>query len=35
MITTAAHSQLNNRFIELNESCHEQINVDAAWCWKD
>ncbi|MDB4071237.1 hypothetical protein N9512_02110 [Amylibacter sp.] len=33
MTATEAHTQLGNRFIELSERCHKQINSDAVgWC---
>ena len=32
---TEAHIQLGNRFIELSERCHKQINADAVGWWKD
>ena len=35
MTATEAHSQLGNRFIELSERCHTQINTDAVGWWKD
>ena len=30
-----AHAQLGNRFIEMSEQCHKQINADAVGWWKD
>lgn len=35
MTATEAHTQLGNRFIELSECCHKQINTDAVRWWKD
>ena len=35
MTATEAHTQLGNRFIELSERCHKQINADAVGWWKD
>ena len=35
MTVTEAHTQLGNRFIELSEHCHKQINSDAVGWWKD
>ena len=35
MTTTEAYTQLGNRFIELSDRCHKQINVDAVGWWKD
>jgi hypothetical protein len=35
MTDTEAHAQLGNRFIELSERCHKQINADAVGWWKD
>jgi len=35
MTATEAHTQLGNRFIELSERCHKQINSDAVGWWKD
>ena len=35
MTATERHTQLGNRFIELSERCHKQINVDAVGWWKD
>ena len=35
MMATEAHTQLGNRFIELSERCHKQINSDAVGWWKD
>jgi hypothetical protein len=29
MTATVAHTQFGNRFIELSERCHKQINADA------
>jgi len=35
MTATEAHTQLGDRFIELSERCHKQINADAVGWWKD
>jgi len=35
MTATEAQTQLGNRFIELSERCHKQINTDAVGWWKD
>jgi len=35
MTATEAHMQLGNRFIEMSEQCHKQINADAVGWWKD
>jgi len=35
MTATEAQTQLGNRFIELSERCHKQINADAVGWWKD
>ena len=35
MTATEQHTQLGNRFIELSEQCHKQINSDAVGWWKD
>jgi hypothetical protein len=35
MTDTEAHTQLGNRFIELSERCHKQINADAVGWWKN
>ena len=35
MTATEAHTQLGNRFIELSERCHKQINADAVGWWKE
>ena len=35
MTATEAHTQLGNRFIELSERCHKQINADAVGWWKN
>ena len=35
MTVTERHTQLGNRFIEINERCHKQINADAVGWWKD
>ena len=35
MTATEALTQLGNRFIELSERCHKQINADAVGWWKD
>ena len=35
MTATEQHTQLGNRFIELSERCHKQINADAVGWWKD
>ena len=34
MTATEAHMQLGNRFIEMSEQCHKQINADAVGWWK-
>ena len=34
MTAIEAHTQLGNRFIELSERCHKQINADAVGWWK-
>ena len=35
MTAKDAHAKLGNRFIELSERCHQQINTDAVGWWKD
>ena len=35
MTATDTHVQLGNRFIELSEQCHKQINSDAKGWWRD
>ena len=35
LTATERHAQLANRFIELSEQCHRQINADAVRWWKD
>ena len=35
MTATERHKQLGNRFIELSEQCHKQINADAVRWWKE
>ena len=35
MTATDTHSQLGNRFIELSDKCHTQINSDAKAWWRD
>jgi hypothetical protein len=35
MTATDTHAQLGNRFIEMSEQCHKQINADAVGWWKD
>ena len=35
MTATEAQTQLANRFIELSERCHKQINAGAVGWWKD
>ena len=35
MTATEAQTQLGNRFIELSERCHKQINADAVGWWKN
>ena len=34
MTATDTHAQLGNRFIEMSEQCHKQINSDAVGWWK-
>ena len=35
MTATEADTQRCNRFIELSERCHKQINTDAVGWWKE
>jgi hypothetical protein len=35
MTAIERHTKLGQRFIELSEQCHEQINSDAVGWWKD
>ena len=35
MTATEGHTQLGNRFIELSERFHKQINADAVGWWKE
>lgn len=33
MTAKGTHAQLANRFIELSEQCHKEINADAVRWW--